>query len=143
MYLAFDPGETTGWASFSNDGNIADKGQLNFNDLCSFLDNYCFPIEAVICEDFRIKRQKAKAFIGNRMETIQAIGAIRAFASRQKVPYILQDSGIKSIAEKWTGVSTKGLPHSQTHWIDAFNHGAYYLVRQGIRKTRLEDNGKV
>lgn len=136
-YLSFDPGETSGWAKFNEHGDLEDKGQESFETLCRFLDAYSEPVKIVICEDFRIRRNKAKKFIGNRMETIQALGAIRAFAMRHNAEFILQDSGIKTIAERWTGVKPQG-PHAQSHWVDAFSHGAYYLIREGIRKHGLE-----
>lgn len=140
MYLAFDPGETTGLAEFDHYGELVFKDQLRFNDLVDYCRDYDKVLHAVIVEDFKILGPKAKSFIGNRMETIQAIGVIRAMALQRNCEYVLQDRGIKGIAVKLTGLKPVG-PHSQSHWIDAYNHGCYYLIRQGIRKPELERRG--
>ena len=145
MYLAFDPGETTGVCEFWENGNMANKHQFDFNDLVTFLFTYKEPVAAVICEDFKIRGGKAKSFTGNRMEVVQAIGAIRSFAVSKKCKYILQDASIKPMAQRQTQVFPKGA-HADTHWVDAFNHGAFYLIRQGIRKTFLQqeyEDGKL
>jgi hypothetical protein len=137
MYLvSFDPGETTGVAEFNEEGDLRKAGQFRFKELVDYCENLS-NVEYIVCEDFRIRRSKATKFVGNRMETIQAIGVIRAAAQRLEAEFILQDSSILPIAQKWTQVP---LPkdHSASHWISAFNHGAYWLIRRGERKVALE-----
>lgn len=136
MYVSFDPGETTGVAEFNDQGYITWYGQFKFDELVMYLHEYDKPVIAVICEDFKIRGGKAIKFVGNRLEVIQAIGVIRAFALVKKADYILQDASIKPMAEKMTQIHPKG-PHSQTHWTDAANHGGYYLITNGIRKSQL------
>jgi hypothetical protein len=134
--IAFDPGEITGWAEFNSEGELTRYGQLKFDDLVDYC-NKLTDVEHIICEDFRIRRNKAVKFIGNRMETIQAIGVIRATAKRLKANFVLQDSSILQIAQLWTQMP---LPkdHSFSHWLSAYNHGAYWLITNGILKTELE-----
>ncbi len=143
-YWAFDPGETTGYATFNEEGELMAAGQIyGFDSLVEWLAvTPSDRLKAVICEDFIILRKKAAVFAGNKMEVIQAKGAIRAHTSSKKVKFILQRSDIKPIAERLTGVRPKG-KHSENHWVDALNHGKYYLIKQGICKGNLDDNTSV
>lgn len=137
MYLAFDPGETTGVAEFNSNGEIVAKWQLDFVELVEFLRDHKGPTAVVICEEFKVFGHKAKGFTNDRMEVSQAVGVIRAFAMNQCAEFVYQPPLIKSVAEKWTGVKVKGA-HKNTHWQDAFLHGAYYLIVNKIRRTELE-----
>lgn len=78
------------------------------------------------------------------MPAPKAIGIIETYADIWKAEVVKQPSHIKATAEKLTGVRTvdengKKLPKPQTHVIDAYNHGEYYLIGKGIRSapTRL------
>lgn len=139
MYLAFDPGDTTGWASFDDEGNVIEKGQLNLEELMDKCREWrSAPIKVVIYEDFRIFRHKAQKFAGNKMVVSQTIGIILSMAREAGAKVVSQPSSIKPIAEKWTQVKPRG-PHSQSHEIDAYNHGKYYLIGEGICKSALEE----
>ena len=143
MYLSYDPGRTTGWARFSDTGDALGYGQVSMDELLAHVESMIElhnddPIKVVIVEDFVLFGHKAKQQTGSRMEASQAIGILRTLADRTGAKFFLQPSNIKSLAEKWTQLSAKGKVHSKTHWIDAFNHGAYYLIKQGIRKTELD-----
>ena len=139
MYLAFDPGETTGWALFDKAGDIKEWGQLTMDELHLKLTEWeSLDIDTVICEGFIIYRHKAKKFAGNRMLTIQVIGIVKSFAHRMNAKYVEQDSDILPIAQKHTQVFMPK-DHSESHKVSAFNHGAEWLIRQGIRKTALEE----
>lgn len=138
MYLvSFDPGLTTGWATFDKTGDITGYGQVKLDNFPEFLGGMKEGVEVVVYEDFRLRKSKAIQQSGSTMPASQAIGQIKMFASQRGTRIISQSPTIKPIAEKWTGVKPKG-PHSDSHWVDAFNHGAYWLIRQGIRKTKLE-----
>jgi hypothetical protein len=136
-YLVFDPGLSTGWASFNQEGEITSKGILRgLDELISFLsDREDYP-DVVIYEGYRVFGHKAKAHIGSKVEAVQAIGMIKVYASRWKAEIVEQPSSILSIAQLWSGVR---LPsnHDKSHDIAAYNHGVYYLQKSGIRKSRL------
>jgi len=141
-YLAFDPGTSTGWCAFDEEGEITAKGiERSIDALIDYLidlDNFepANRPRVVIVEDYRIFSKRAKAHIGSQVPTVQAIGMIRNYAKRWSAEYVLQPSSILPIAEKWSGVP---LPkdHSISHDIAAYNHGIYYLQRNGIIKSRL------
>lgn len=135
-YLAFDPGVSTGWAAFDSAGEVSAKGILRgLDELMDFLED-CTRPETVIYESYRVFGHKAKAHIGSKMETVQAIGVIKARTSRWKCILVEQPSSILPIATKWAGVK---LPsnHDKSHDIAAYLHGVYYLQKEGIRESRL------
>jgi hypothetical protein len=136
-YLVFDPGLSTGWAAFDEKGDVQAKGILRgLDELISFLsDREDYP-DVVIYEGYTVFGHKAKAHIGSKVETVQAIGMIKVYASRWKAEIVEQPSSILSIAQLWSGVR---LPsnHDKSHDIAAYNHGVYYLQKSGIRKSRL------
>jgi hypothetical protein len=143
MYVAFDPGKVTGWAIFKDDGSVNTIGQATIEELITLveklvLDNLSEPILAVVYEDFIIFKHKAKYLAGSRVEASQAIGIIKGLAQRTGAELVMQGSDIKPMAQRWTQIKPPA-DHAESHKIDAFNHGAYYLINKGIRKTALEE----
>lgn len=133
-YLALDPGVHTGWATWDKSGLFKDMGTTHSEeDLHDLLDAFPKTIEVVIIEDFTLWRHKARQQAGSKMPAPKAIAQVETFARQWGSKIVKQDSDIKPIAEKWTGQSTKGLPKIQTHVIDAFNHGEYYLIKNSIK----------
>ncbi len=145
MILAFDPGATTGWCSFNDEGDTIEFGQLSLDELADKVeewvsdhDNAYITIHTVVYETFKLFRHKAKRQSGSDMPASQAIGIIKTLIRRLDSPTVItQDPSIKSIAQKWTQMNPPA-NHSQSHWVDAFNHGAYYLINEGVRKTYLQ-----
>jgi hypothetical protein len=139
FYLAFDPGKTTGWAMFDGNGQIIQYGQASLDELIDLTEEWArvWPISTIIYESFVLFRHKARQQTGSKMEASQAIGIIKTLARKTDATLVEQDPTIKSLAQKWTQLKPIG-DHAHSHWVDAFNHGAYWLIRQGIRKTALE-----
>lgn len=138
FYLSFDPGKTTGWAMFDGQGAIIKYGQASLEELIDLTAEWeKMPITAIIYESFVLFKHKARQQTGSKMEASQAIGIIKTLARKTDAQLVEQDPTIKSIAQKWTQLKPIG-DHAQSHWVDAFNHGAYWLIRQSIRKTALE-----
>lgn len=133
--LAFDPGGTTGWCTFV-DGNPREYGQIKFDELMSWLDDITAP-DIIVYENFQVYSHKAVHLIGSKLETVQAIGIIKSYAHKNKCKLIEQRPQIKKIAQMWTGV-TPPKNHDQSHWIDAYNHGAYYLIKNNVMESQLE-----
>ena len=138
MYLSFDPGQTTGWCKFDDLGNATQWGQASFEelmDLCKEWEKEKWT--AIIYEDFILFSKKARQQAGSRMPASQAIGIIKTLIHATGATAIRQSSDIKSGAEKLTQMKAPS-NHAESHWVDAFNHGAYYLIKKGIRKSFLE-----
>lgn len=139
-YLALDPGLHTGWAIWDEDGLFINMGTTHtYDELHDLLAGFPIGIKVVIVEDFKLFKHKARQQAGSRMPAPRAIGQIETFARLWGATIVKQPSIIKDSAERLTGVSTKGLPHDQTHVLDAYNHGEYYLIGQGIKKLSPEE----
>lgn len=137
-YLALDPGKHTGWAIWDKDGVFIDMGTCHGeNELHDFLAGLPTTIEIVIYEDFFLFKSKAQEQVGSNMPAPKAIAQIETFARLWGARMIKQPSNIKAIAEKMTGVTTKGKAHSATHVLDAFNHGEYYLIKNHIKEINI------
>lgn len=138
-YLSFDPGETTGFACFDAQGNLIRKGHIRgFDSLAGFLTEQAGNpnLKTVVYEDFKIFAKKARSMTNSRMPVIQAIGAIRSFAVQENVEYKIYGSDRKPIQQKLSGVVPPS-DHSQSHWVDAYNHGYFYLLEIGLVKPSL------
>lgn len=135
--IAFDPGDTTGVAIFSTQGELKQMTQLDLQSLIDFLGGYEAPVALVIVEDFRLFKKKAMQQVGSQMPAPQVIGAIKTFASMKGVEVVIQPSNIKPLALKWSGIAMPG-NHSQSHQWDAYLHGYYWLVSNGVIQTKLQ-----
>lgn len=131
--LAVDPGETSGWAVFSPEGQPLGFGQVRGREALYDLLQEIGPVKVVVCEDYRLFGHKAIQQSGSKMETVRVIGAIDSWAHQFGVKPFMQPSSIKSIAVKWSGLKPIG-SHDNSHHVDAYNHGYYYLQKNGIIK---------
>lgn len=139
-YLALDPGKYTGWCLWDSKGVFIDMGTITGEqELHDFLASLPTSIEVVIIEDFILFKNKAQAQVGSRMPAPKAIAQIETFARLWNARIVKQPSSIKSNAEMLTGQTTKGMAHNKTHVIDAFNHGEWYLIKNGIKKLTIEE----
>jgi hypothetical protein len=146
-YLALDPGLHTGWATWDKDGVIITMGATHsYEALHDLLASFPMSIKVVILEDFVLFKHKAGQQSGSRMPAPKAIGQIETFARLWGANIKKQASNIKPMAEKMTGKKTKDyrtgkllMPKEQTHMWDAYNHGEYYLINNGIKKLSIED----
>jgi hypothetical protein len=146
IVIAFDPGVTTGWCAFETNPEREAKplayGQVKFLELISYLETHeQLPApDVVIIESFQLLSHKAQKLIGSKFETIQAIGICKSYAQRHGARIVEQPPTIKNIAQKWTGVKPPS-NHAESHWIDAFNHGKYYMIKNEMDKSQLQLQG--
>lgn len=135
-YLAFDPGETTGWAKFDASGNCVGYGQVTQQDLAKFLDQHVVGLQAVICEEYRNyghKQQKK----WSRNQTSKNEGAIEMVCNMRSIPFHLQPANIKTIGYKWAGLGAAPTNHAASHQFDALVHGVYWLTTHKIRTPEM------
>lgn len=136
-YLALDPGETTGWATFDDKGELLNLGQFTQAEQNDWLnENVTTALKAVICEDYRNhgwKQQKK----WSRNQTSKNIGAVEMICSMRNVPIVLQPNTVKKIGYKWGGLEGAPSNHKISHQYDAYAHGVYWLQSQGIRPVGL------
>lgn len=138
MFLAIDPGETTGWAIFKQDGSLDDYGQAEGLDFFSGWLEFLDPKPSLlICEEWILNPNISQG--GSRQETVQVIGVIRSYGLRNGIDIEWQSPSRKPAGYAWAGI--KPLPksqHAQSHQYDAIAHGTYYLVSNKIIPTALE-----
>jgi len=134
-YISFDPGKATGWAKWDVVGDFIDMGTAwDHDQLCEMLEDLLLKPLGFIYESFSLDPDTPQG--GSDMPASVAIGIIKAHGHFNRCEMIKQPSSIKETAEKW-GVSTKGMSHDKTHVLDAYNHGIYYFVSQGIKEIDL------
>lgn len=76
---------------------------------------------------------------GSRVETIQVIGAIRSYATRNGIVVVMQSRRVKRVGYGYLGM--KPLPksrHAESHKFDALAHGEYYMVKHHIKPHSLK-----
>lgn len=130
--ISFDPGHNTGvveWEYGESEGE--DAKPIKVTTLVqSELDAYLQGLESVELkpEVFVIEEYRVYSHIphhGSKVETIQVIGQLKAFARRYKIKVVEQRASIKNIAAKWAGVKIpKG---HMPDWQAAYLHGYHYL----------------
>ena len=135
-YLAIDPGLTSGWATFNDQGVVIDLGQFKYEERNNVLKDLIHEnLKEVIVEDYRnhgFTQQKR----WSRNETSKLIGVIETYCTIKNVPIVLQPNTVKAIGYKWAGIKPPS-NHSISHQYDAVAHGTYRLQQTGIRKPGL------
>lgn len=132
-YLALDPGETTGWATFNHKGDPITMGQFKQAEQTKVLSELIHSdLKHVIVEDYRNYASHKQAR-WSRNTTSKNIGAIQLLCELRGVFYTLQSASVKHIGYKWGGLPD-GPPsnHSISHQYDAYVHGVYWLQNNGV-----------
>jgi hypothetical protein len=134
-YISFDPGLATGWAMWDEGGDFIDMSTVwDYDELCRFFENLPTIPSTIIYEVFTLDPNVPQG--GSDMPAAIATGIIYAHAHINRCEIVKQPSSIKTVAEKW-GVSTKGISHRNTHVLDAYNHGVYYFIQNGMKQIDL------
>lgn len=137
-YASFDPGKITGYCLWNKDAQLLRYGQVTNDELIDLLDEDRFStVDTVIIEDYKLYSWKAKQQSGNRMHASEAIGILLPYIRRGRKKEVRQPANILTVASRLTNVKMPS-NHAQSHWVSAFLHGAYYLIKQGIYETPLE-----
>ncbi len=138
--LAVDPGNTTGWALFTDANGPAKMGEIPFEkrylfiEEMSLLDNLHW-----VVEDYKIRpgsmNKTGWAHEWSAAIPPKLIGAIEyaAFLARHRGHiFVLQQPSIKPV-----GYAKAGLPYVKgkkgTHTFDAVAHGMYYIHKELMR----------
>lgn len=129
MILVVDPGDTTGYALFEEDGELYLKGQADFDKFLDFLLKNSF--DSIVVEDYRLRKGKQAQQTGSRFQAVQVIGALKYIARQEKIPFELASVQAKTLGSMYSGVKPPS-NHKLSHEIDAYNIGIYWLVDKGI-----------
>lgn len=137
-YLGIDPGPDTGWASAQEHGHMTGQGQIILEDLPEFLEGMTH-VELCVCEAYIPRARYRKAHYNKPVITAEAIGVVKSWARRYQIRLIMQDPAHLEIGSKMTGMPVpSGRAHGETHWIAAWNHLQYWMIRNGLAKSLLE-----
>jgi hypothetical protein len=135
--LAFDPGETTGWAVFhrtTENTELIDAGQATTWPLKVGVENFNtlfqqFSPNIIVYESYHIYSWKANQHKNSEVATIQVVGCLQTLAIQNVLPYTAQTAQIGKTfvndakLEDW-GLWIPGLRHAR----DAIRHGCYYIL---------------
>jgi hypothetical protein len=134
--LAIDPGNTTGYAYFDSKGVINEWDQIpgGVEGMVGFMMDWHKPLDTLVVEDYRVRGdvQGLKANVGGQLETVQVIGALKAWAFNTKWEFILQAPQLKRMGEKYSNLRPTGAHNNNSHKVDAYNHGYYWLVKNKL-----------
>jgi hypothetical protein len=134
MILAVDPGDTTGLASFYDNGDPYQKWQDNFEGLLETFVNMtplATDITHILVEDYRLRKGKQAQQTGSRFQAVQVIGLMKYHAKRINAKFELVDVQAKTLGSMYSGVKPPS-DHRKSHEIDAYNIGIYWLVANKI-----------
>ena len=129
MILVVDPGDTTGYALFEEDGELYLKGQADFDKFLDFLLKNSF--DSIVVEDYRLRKGKQAQQTGSRFQAVQVIGALKYIARQEEIPFELVSVQAKTLGSMYSGVKPPS-DHKKSHEIDAYNIGIYWLVDNKI-----------
>lgn len=140
MYLAFDPGETLGYAKWLDNGQLVEAGQANQEELHELLERIApdpTEVKHVIIEDYVLWAKLARQQAGSKMPAAQGKGMLKFWCKQNDIPFTMQKSDILPTAQK---ISQQRIPsrHSISHQFVAYNHGFFWLHKNGIVKSPLQ-----
>lgn len=131
-YLAIDPGETLGWASFDAEGNCIEMGQNRWETFAKDYETLLHSdLKQVIVEQYvNYGHKQQKRWSDNK--TSKIIGKIELLAELRNVPVTLQPANVYPTGAAWGGFEIPS-NHSISHQFVAVAHGIYWLQKNGIR----------
>lgn len=136
MYIAFDPGLTTGVAYFNEKGETELLVQIKgIEEFYVWLHTFDRPFDYMIYEAYVINPKVDHG--GDEVPAAQIIGIIRGFAYANEKILIKQLAYNKVPGYTFLGKKyVKGKKTKTIHQEDAESHGAYYLVKNRIMKPK-------
>lgn len=146
-YLAIDPGNTTGWAKFDENGDTVGLGKIKGHD--EFLDwleiEVISGVKKIVLENYKVGRSGGSQFTNSFSDvpTLQLIGAIKRVAKKANIEIIEQSPNEMYIGLRYLGLWERyrggkkrvHVPDEQS----ALAHGVYWLVKHKIRKHSLDE----
>lgn len=141
VVLGVDPGDTTGVAIVSRKGMMLGGFNLPYAEMPSFLhrvsETFRQDILSVVAENYVLYGHKAQQQQGSTFKAVRVIGQLEMWTYMQGLDLELQMANILPIAMKWSKFRPKGA-HSENHYVDAYNHAFYWLVRRGLTQPRIK-----
>lgn len=137
-YAAFDPGKTTGYALYAEDGMLYIMSQLYTRvETIEFLKNLPNSITHFIAESYIVRPGVKHG--GSDVPAVRVLGYIESEALRRGAFYIEQQPAKKTIG--YARLKTKAPSnHAMSHGLDAAAHGEYFLFANRVRERYAQEN---
>lgn len=129
MILVVDPGDTSGYALFHDNGELHKRGQAKFDEFLDFILSHSF--DRIVVEDYRLRAGKQAQQTGSRFQAVQVIGALKFAAKIDNLPFELANVQAKTLGAMFSGEKAPS-DHKKSHEVDAYNIGIYWLVDNKI-----------
>lgn len=130
MILVVDPGDTSGLALFTDDGDLIEKSQHGFDSLLQEVSALT-TLSTIVVEDYRLRAGKQAQQTGSRFQAVQVIGMLKYHAFLWNVKFVIADVQAKVLGSMYSGVKPPS-DHKKSHEVDAYNIGIFYLVKEKI-----------
>lgn len=139
-YIAFDPGEHTGYCMFDREGQIIENSfKTGFPELFRFLESMDTSfLKVVIVEEYRVRPDKQSTHSWSTIPTLRVIGALQYWAWRHGLAPVYQQPSDKVMGYKFAHAQPTKVK-SLSHQLDAMAHGILYLQLHKIRKPMLPE----
>jgi hypothetical protein len=145
--LAFDPGGTTGWATWTDASGYGEWGQIgpesHHGALWTFL-TVC-RVDVIVCESFQLFKANDAA----ELISLEYEGIVKAFAEVSQTRIVMQGSAAKRWAHNGK-LQRIGIHHpwEERHTADAKRHILYFLAHNlyvplAMRTATLRSLGPV
>lgn len=138
IVLAIDPGGMNGVYWWDDEYKDAGYAQVKLKDLTMWLEAHRPSPDLIVYENYRLWKHKSLQQSGSDMPAPMAIGMIKSYAERNSIPLVDQSPQVLKQAELMSQIKMPS-DHSQSHWVSAYLHGFWYLVKQGYRTVDLGD----
>jgi len=126
--LAFDPGETTGWALYCTDSGTGETCKVSgefptWRLLHALIESY--NPDVVVYEEFRLYPAMAKAKSFSTFPEVEVIGVLKYLCQQRGLTPVAQKASYKDQVEIPRRVDGVKGPHAR----DALRHAVYYVER--------------
>jgi len=126
IVLAFDPGETTGYAVLSSDRETFVMGSFEGWSLVRALMGSYLP-DVVVVEQYKLYPYAARSQVWSSFPTVEVIGVIKYLAERHSIPVVEQSAA----DAKFVNVKRTKEKKGDRHAYSALRHALLHLRRQG------------
>jgi hypothetical protein len=133
IYMAIDPGLTSGFAIANGNGQILNLGETRDRKYLLELIGMMDPT-VVICESFELFPHKAMEQSWSEMDTVKVIGQIEYWCDQNKKKLVMQRPNTKTMGYRFMG-RNKPKGHG-SHKVDALSHLIYWLQVNQIRQPQ-------
>ena len=137
--LAIDPGGMNGvcwWDNATILPTMTGFDQIKLADLPVWLNEFTPPPDMIVYENFKLLKHRALQQSGSDLPAAQAIGMIKSYASIHEITTVDQSPQILGSASKMSQMKMPS-DHSQSHWVSAYLHGYWWLVKNGHKQVEM------